>query len=119
MQQKIFVYGTLRRGEVNHYLLETSHYLGECYTDEVFYLYDLGAYPGLGPGNQSITGEVYQVDDLTFHRLDQLEDYPREYDRKPIETPFGHAWVYLYQDTSKLHRRIVSGDWCDRPLDSQ
>ncbi|OEF22996.1 gamma-glutamylcyclotransferase family protein [Vibrio rumoiensis] len=114
MPQHVFVYGTLRKGEVNHFLLEDSLYLGRCQTDEKFYLYDLGPYPALGVGDQSIQGEVYQVDEATFQRLDQLEDYPIEYDRQVIVTPFGHAWVYIYQDVSKLNRRITSGDWCQK-----
>ncbi|HAS4273860.1 TPA: gamma-glutamylcyclotransferase, partial [Vibrio cholerae] len=31
-----------------------------------------------------------------------------------IETPFGTAWIYIYQETHRLHSLIDSGDWCQR-----
>jgi len=46
--------------------------------------------------------------------LDKLEDVPVEYRRELIPTPFGEAWIYLYQDASQLDVMIASGDWCQR-----
>jgi gamma-glutamylcyclotransferase (GGCT)/AIG2-like uncharacterized protein YtfP len=59
-------------------------------------------------------GEIYMVDDDTLVLLDQLEEVPIEHRRETIETPFGTAWIYLYQDESKLTDVIASGDWCQR-----
>ena len=49
---KIFVYGTLMRGEGNHSLLssESTQFLGEAITQRGFTLYDLGAFPGMVKG---------------------------------------------------------------------
>lgn len=114
MQHLVFVYGTLRQGESNHHFLEASQCLGSYETQPEFALYDLGDYPALIEGHQSIQGEVYLIDAKTLQRLDILEDVPVEYRRETISTPFGDAWIYLYQDSSRLNEQIESGDWCQR-----
>lgn len=111
MQHLVFVYGTLRRGECNHHLLEQSEYLGMFQTEPSYQLYDLGTYPGLVEGGHSVVGEVYRIDEETLGQLDMLEEVPVEYLRESIETPFGSAWIYIYQDTSQLDQVIDSGNW--------
>ncbi|MDF5451685.1 gamma-glutamylcyclotransferase, partial [Vibrio parahaemolyticus] len=54
------------------------------------------------------------IDDETLSELDKLEDVPVEYRRESIVTPFGQAWIYLYQDTEQLTEEIASGDWCQK-----
>jgi len=98
MEHRVFVYGTLLRGEVNHHLLTAARFLGEHRTEPRFTLLVLGAYPGLvARGDTAVQGEVYAVDAAGLRRLDQLEDYPRLYDRRLIPTDHGSAWVYLYR----------------------
>lgn len=111
MQHLLFVYGTLRKGESNQGFLSASEFLGRHETLPEYALYDLGPYPAVTQGHSSIVGEVYLIDDATLARIDQLEDVPVEYRREQIETPFGQAWIYLYQDTSKLDVLLSSGDW--------
>lgn len=110
----VFVYGSLRKGEHNHWYLEGSQFIGEFSTQPCFAMYDLGTYPGIVEGDFSVRGEVYQVDDDMLHHLDELEEVPIEYCRETIETPFGNAWVYIYQDVANLKELISSGDWCER-----
>ncbi len=110
----VFVYGTLRQGESNHGLLAESERLGVTQTPPHYTLYDLGPYPAAIPGHQAIIGEVYRVNDTTLNALDELEEVPVEYRREQVETAFGRAWIYLYQDESVLHRLITSGDWLSR-----
>ncbi|MCG7498710.1 gamma-glutamylcyclotransferase [Vibrio sp. Of7-15] len=110
----VFVYGTLREGESNHGLLESSEYLGSCQTLPQFALFDLGPYPAAILGKTAIVGEVYRVDILTMANLDQLEEYPKLYDRIKTQTPFGSAWIYLYQNSSELRSVIDSNDWKNR-----
>lgn len=114
MQHLVFVYGTLRQGEVNHHLLATSQYLGLHETLPEYALYDLGAYPALIHGHQVIQGEVYLIDAETLEQLDILEDVPVEYRRESISTPFGDAWIYLYQESGHLNDLIESGNWLQR-----
>ncbi|MDC0611280.1 gamma-glutamylcyclotransferase [Vibrio sp.] len=110
----VFVYGSLRKGESNHWYLESSQFIGAFATEPEFAMYDLGPYPGIVEGSFSVRGEVYQIDDDTLHHLDELEDVPVEYRRETIETPYGEAWVYIYQDASNLNQLVSSGDWCER-----
>lgn len=110
----VFVYGTLRAGESNHGLLVNSECLGVCQTLPQFGLFDLGPYPAVVSGDQAIVGEVYRVDLNTMANLDELEEYPNLYDRITTETPFGLAWIYLYQNSSELTISIESNDWKNR-----
>ena len=112
MRYLVFVYGTLLRGEVNHYLLSGAEPLGPHRTEPCYTLFHLGAYPGVAPGGgTAIHGEVYGVDGAGLARLDQLEDYPRLYDRRLIPTPFGRAWIYLYRGRLADRPVIPGGDW--------
>ncbi len=109
----LFVYGTLRRGESNGHLLERSEYLGKHTTDPIYTMFSFGPYPAIVAGGATaITGEVYAVDAATLARLDRFEEYPEEYMRNHIATPFGMAWVYVYRLLPKGASLIISGDWC-------
>ncbi len=114
MSHLVFVYGTLRKGESNHHYLQHCEMLGIVETNPAYALFDLGPYPGLIEGEQSVIGEVYRVDDATLVELDILEEIPIEYRREMIETPFGPAWIYLYQEDTQREQLIPSGDWCLR-----
>jgi len=104
---KVFVYGTLKRGQGNHSLLYGSSYLGECHTPPAYSLHDLGYFPGMvRGGHTSIPGEVYEIDDDTLATMDVLEGFPWYYNREQIETPFGTAWVYIYLGSIDNHPMI-------------
>jgi len=116
---KVFVYGTLRAGQANHYLLRQATLLGACQLASGYQLYDLGAYPAAkksDAGNVPLVGEVYRVDDETLAALDLLEEYPREYTRERVETHYGLAWIYLYCLSTAHLPLIPNGDWCQRIL---
>lgn len=108
----IFVYGTLRRGFLNHKLLHNARYLGRHVTEPAYTMLDLGAYPGVvNGGTTPIVGELYAVTPRILHRLDILEDYPNLYTRTLVAAACGHAWMYLYR-RRRFHRSVVvSGDW--------
>ena len=111
MQHLVFVYGTLRHGEANHHLMVQAQWLGTHTTPPIYSLYDLGPCPAVTKGRSAIVGEVYLIDEATLEQLDLLEDVPVTYKRKQIETPFGPAWIYVYQDACQLDVLIASGDW--------
>jgi gamma-glutamylcyclotransferase (GGCT)/AIG2-like uncharacterized protein YtfP len=109
---RVFVYGTLRRGGSNHRLLGNAHYLGLHHTAARYTMYRLGPYPGVVEGGSSpIRGEVYAVGFGLLQRIDRLEDYPRMYRRVLIPSPYGRAWIYLYQGSCRDRDPVIGGDW--------
>ncbi len=112
---KVFVYGTLKKGYHNHIrLLSTSTFLGDFLTSPKYNMISLGGFPGvLKYGKTSILGEVYEVDDGTFYQLDCLEGYPRMYTRDKIKTTYGKAWMYIYNTSRQYTTKefIKSGVW--------
>ena len=111
---RIFVYGTLLAGERNHRYLASARLIGAARTTPAFSLHDLGRYPGLvAGGEQSVVGEVYEVDEPTLAALDRLEDHPRLYQRVAIVLA-DHSRVETYLLTPEQvagHTLIVSGSW--------
>ncbi len=112
MFELVFVYGTLRRGQRNHYMLYSSAFVAAHVTEPRFTMLDLGSYPGVVPGGDcAISGELYRITAATLAELDELEDYPLRYGRAALTTEFGRAWIYLYRYRSAQKRVIASGDW--------
>lgn len=76
-KHRVFVYGTLKRGNGNHHLLSRSEFIGKATTAPEFRLLSAfrNVFPYLVPGDKSIIGEVFEVDDETLRHLDQLEGY--------------------------------------------
>lgn len=105
----VMVYGTLKRGFGNHYLLEGSQYLGDAEVNAA--MYSMGGFPAIILGGDStIKGEVYEVDGVTLRQLDSLEGYPGWYDRELVDTPYGNAFIYTMH--SAANRAVVpSGVW--------
>ena len=89
----VFVYGTLKRGEPNHYLLQPesksgqSIFVGTGCTEKKFPLVVATAYniPHLldVPGSGSkVSGEIFSVDQSMLNILDELEGIPKHYQRR-------------------------------------
>ncbi len=73
-------------------------------------LYDFGSYPGARPGDGSIRGEIFQLDDpaAILAELDRYEG--PEYERAMVAANGIDCWIYWYvgPDPGRL---IPSGDW--------
>jgi gamma-glutamylcyclotransferase (GGCT)/AIG2-like uncharacterized protein YtfP len=111
-QPLVFVYGSLRRGGFNHHYLHAAAYLGEHVSAAAYTMFDLGTYPGVvATGATRIKGEVYAIDTLILEHLDVLEDYPCSYGRRLLDTPWGAAWIYLYQQALLGSTTVAQGDW--------
>ena len=125
--QNVFVYGTLRAGEVNDIssaaarhdiaaptLLGTAAVKGR--------LYDFGTYPGLVVDEQgmSVTGDVYAIDDALVAVLDEIEEvYPGVeglFQRRDVTVDVdGTAVACRFYPVAKEAvpglKEIASGDW--------
>lgn len=105
--QRIFVYGTLKRGGSNHEWLMGQRFTDQAMTRPIYRMYDAGGYPGLVKDSNngvSIQGEVWEVDAECLARLDELEDVAGgEYVREAVEleAPFdtGDVEAYRWQRT--------------------
>lgn len=72
----LFVYGTLKRRQVNHHLIADQHFLGEAITQPIYRLLDLGPYPGLVCDERdglAVSGELWRVSGDCLRRLDEFE----------------------------------------------
>lgn len=112
---RIFVYGSLRRKQGNSHWMTNAQWLGD-YSVENYQLYSLGHYPGAVSGEGTVAGEVYRIDASTLAELDALRTKGGEYARHLIQTPYGSAWMYVYQRPVETLKRIDSGNWLDRDM---
>lgn len=118
---KVFVYGTLRKHEMNSHLLEDC----ECVAEQAWvygelFERDLG-YPVMRSSvEQRVYGELYSVDEETLMKLDILEDYQAGrtnnlYERVEVSvhTDLGQeiAFVYIDNQPNIADQAIKYGDW--------
>ena len=125
----LFVYGTLRRGDCRNTLLEQAGcrlVWEEAWTPGA--LLDLGAFPGLLPGEGGrVRGEVYAMPDpgALLGRLDLVEGFSgfgrsvNHFRRTAlyVSGPGGErllAWAYAYACPPPVAVQIPSGDWLRR-----
>jgi gamma-glutamylcyclotransferase (GGCT)/AIG2-like uncharacterized protein YtfP len=126
MVHHVFVYGTLMRGECRQ----------RCWPHEPVRvdqaairaaLYDLGPYPAIGPGDEPVPGELWEIapEDLeeTLRVLDRVEGYGELgqdlYVRRLVtcETSDGRrvpAWTYYFGDESRLAAAPRIPSWKQR-----
>ncbi len=113
---RVFVYGTLQRGDGNHRVIEAASYLGEARTAPAFTLVSLGPFPALVAGGiTTVLGEVYEVDAGMLAQLDRLEGCPRFYQRHPIVLDDGTRVEAYLQRVEQVQGRskVASGNWRD------
>ena len=113
---RVFVYGTLRAGEPNHYLLDNHDLVTRARTEAAFELVSLGAFPAMiAGGTTAVVGEVYEIDPVTLAALDRLEGHPRFYQRTAIRLEGGDELLayLLSPEQARGRTRIPSGDWTD------
>lgn len=103
--RKVFVYGTLMTGEMNHHYLEESACIGKA-AIEGYEMYNVGWFPAIIPGNERIIGELYEVPNEDMPSIDMLEGEGSLYIRKCRETTRKElAYIYEYaQDVKGLEK---------------
>jgi gamma-glutamylcyclotransferase (GGCT)/AIG2-like uncharacterized protein YtfP len=113
----VFVYGTLKLGFGNHRVMERSggqFIASDTLPAGMFQMLNLGFFPGLveSANGSEISGEVFEVESMA--PLDQLEGYPRFYNRMIVETGGGRSvWVYFLEN-SRTGDVVASGNWDTR-----
>lgn len=113
----IFVYGTLQRGQCRERCWPHRPVQIERGTIRAA-LYDLGPYPAIGPGDDVVRGELWEIapNDIeqTLRVLDEVEGYSQLgddlYVRRLVtcRTDDGRevvAWTYYYGDAPRLDQK--------------
>ncbi len=112
MSVRVFVYGTLKRGEEYHDWLEGQHFITTAWTKPLYRMFNVGGYPGMVrvANGLAIEGEVWEVSEEGVSRLDLLEDVAGgEYERAAVELVGDLTDQYV---ESYLYLREVAG-LCD------
>lgn len=116
---KIFVYGTLKTGQVNHHFLcgprGGSRTAPIAATAPGMVLHAGPDYPFAIRGQGQVLGEVYTITDAVFRKLDELENHPHDYHREITPVILANnqrilAWIYLHQ-RAYYYPKIATGNW--------
>jgi len=111
---RIFVYGTLTRGQGAHHYLENAKYAGEYMLPD-YGMYDLGCFPGIkymGSGH-GVIGEVYEIDKDMLLRMDRYEGEGSLYNREEVYVynASGTVFTYVYIYNGLPEGEPVIGRW--------
>ncbi len=112
-QIRVFVYGTLMRGQRAHHFLEGAEYLGEFILDN-YAIYDLGSFPGIKPKNDHrVFGEVYEIVPEMLPTLDRYEGEGSLYDRVKVSAggDAGTVEAYAYVYKGNPGSEPLDGKW--------
>lgn len=117
MSETLFVYGTLKKDGHNYCVMERAKGTFVCkgLTSPYYDLVSLGGFPGMIMGAYRVSGELYEVEDLS--PIDFLEGYPDFYDRRRImitgltrpKTIKHTAWAYFVNDNSADRNKSQQG----------
>jgi len=118
--QRVFVYGTLKRGFNNHPpYLGTAKYLGEGLIEGI--MFHLSAYPAINLDEKftKIHGEVYECTWDDIQAMDRLEGVASGSFYRRVEVkifPYDNVWTYVFDHERASRERFIipSGIWRGR-----
>ena len=110
-QRKVFVYGTLMKGETNHDFLQNATFLDKTVI-EGYDMYKVGWYPAIIDGEGLAIGEVYSVPVEDMPSIDSLEGEGSLYEKRCVRITVNgvpdFAFVYVYLDDCSDLSKIPS-----------
>ncbi|EIJ43023.1 hypothetical protein BegalDRAFT_2159 [Beggiatoa alba B18LD] len=110
----LFVYGTLKRGQVNHFFL--AGLPNKFAKAPHIVLHHGKSYPFARRGKGVTYGEVYRVSNRLLSKIDQLERHPDLFYRELTNVILlpqritVSAWIYLHRHAHH-HPKILKGYW--------
>lgn len=114
---RLFVYGSLMKGERDHGLVAAAEFTGIAKTAPAYKLVDLGQYPAMiGGGELAVEGELYLIDAKQRFAIDVKHEVPVLFQRVVIVLDDGtSAETYVMrEDQVRGRRRLFYGDWRKR-----
>ena len=118
-----FIYGSLRKGEYNHYIMEKCSELMGLTKIKGFKLISLGSYPAIIPTGDKkdlVVGEVFKINDFNIiNRVDGMElgaGYKRTMQKvrldgdKKIKVIF-YEYKKSISEYDLINSVVKSGDW--------
>ena len=118
--ERVFVYGTLRRGERLSDWLEKGKFLGTCRIPGHLYVVPVEDFPFPAFKEASfrygwVKGEVYEISKSLLKKLDRVEHVPKLYCRKVYDhCLFGKVNYYSWpHEIPKEWEVILGGDWVE------
>lgn len=114
---RVFVYGTLRRGEAYAGEMRGLTYLGAGWTQPIYSMVDCGAWPAmLEDGTTAIYGELYEATIRQIEALDRFEGVPHLYLRIDVRMADGTtAAGYVMPAYRVVGKAVIpGGDWVRR-----
>ena len=109
---RVFVYGTLKKGHRNSHFMHGAEFLGHFTTHRIYSMYEFEDYPAVClHSRHAIEGEVYRVSNRRFRMLDDLEWYAHCSQRSEIPTRYGDAWMYIVKIELCHGKKQIAGTW--------
>lgn len=117
---KLFVFGTLRQKQPNHYMLGLNSTYAGIGVLQGFKMHDLGSFPAIVPSDteHKIVGEIYEVHETKL--LERIDDMERSagftrWIGKVTDT-FGHEhtcyfYVFSNKEVAEMLEEVENGDW--------
>ena len=106
MNEKIFVYGTLRLGMYNYdqYLKDKNSFRQFAYVKGKLMTLKGKNYPALLlEGSDMVRGEIHEVDSIFIGVLDELESY---FGENNTDNEYNKVFCDIYDDNNKVIDRI-------------
>lgn len=115
-KKRVFVYGTLMRGNINHKTyMSNCKFIGDAILHG-YSLYELGGFPGVKPNRgDTVKGELYEVDSQVLQTLNHLESEGSMYSLetgkvKVLGRVVPNTFVYVYLHSVDENARIKSDE---------
>lgn len=112
----LFVYGSLKHGYHNHFLLENSKFITTGLTYPKFDMVSFDLFPAVIPqGKFRISGEIYQISRKTLAEIDVIEGHPIFYRREMTaicinKNEHKSCWIYVLQSSDCYIEKIAEND---------
>jgi len=113
LKDRIFVYGTLRKGFGLNPYMNAFKYLGVGILKD-FDMYSNGSFPMIVKGSGEVVGEVYEIENGVneINLLDRIESaYTRTKVKVKLNNALTDAETYVYNGDVTNLKKIESGNW--------